>query len=95
MPVVESDGMTEAAHQMASNPLASELRKANSVGPAAGPEMAILNENCELCAAGQIGEVVIRGDNVTPGYAADSSTQIIELIDVRRIGLSYAMISGG
>ena len=66
VPVVESYGMTEAAHQMASNPLASELRKANSVGPAAGPEMAILNENCELCAAGQIGEVVIRGDNVTP-----------------------------
>ena len=41
-PVIESYGMTEAAHQMASNPLPPAARKPGSVGPAAGPEIAIM-----------------------------------------------------
>ena len=40
IPVVEAYGMTEAAHQMASNPLPPGSRKPGSVGPAAGPEVA-------------------------------------------------------
>ena len=66
--VIESYGMTEAAHQMASNPLPPSLRKAGSVGKAAGPEVAIMNEAGTLLPPQTPGEVVIRGTNVTPGY---------------------------
>lgn len=68
-PVVESYGMTEAAHQMASNPLPPAPRKPGSVGPGAGPEVAVMNEAGTILAQGDTGEIVIRGDNVTVGYA--------------------------
>ena len=59
-PLIEAYGMTEAAHQMASNPLKG-ARKPGSVGPAAGPEIAIMGEDGALLKTGEIGEVVIRG----------------------------------
>ena len=68
-PVIESYGMTEAAHQMASNPLPPRARKPGSVGIAAGPEVAIMSEAGGLLAVGETGEIVIRGANVTSGYA--------------------------
>ena len=68
VPVIESYGMTEAAHQMASNPLPPGRRKVGSVGKAAGPEVAIIDEASRLLPAGITGEVVIRGANVTKGY---------------------------
>jgi len=67
-PVIESYGMTEAAHQMASNPLPPAARKPGSVGPAAGPEVAIMAEDGRLLPADTVGEIVIRGPNVTAGY---------------------------
>jgi acyl-CoA synthetase (AMP-forming)/AMP-acid ligase II len=67
-PVIEAYGMTEAAHQMASNPLPPAARKPGFVGLPAGPEVAIMNETGELLAAGEVGEIVIRGANVTTGY---------------------------
>jgi acyl-CoA synthetase (AMP-forming)/AMP-acid ligase II len=67
-PVIESYGMTEAAHQMASNPLPPRRRRADCVGIAAGPEVAIMNLEGQLLEPGAIGEIVIRGDNVTAGY---------------------------
>jgi len=67
-PVIEAYGMTEAAHQMASNPLPPRARKPGSVGLAAGPEVAIMDEAGTLLPAGGTGEVVIRGANVTAGY---------------------------
>jgi len=70
-PVVEAYGMTEAAHQMASNPLPPHARKPGSVGPAAGPEIGIMDNEGRLLAPGERGEVVIRGPNVTPGYEAN------------------------
>ena len=42
-PVIEAYGMTEAAHQMASNPLPPRTRKPGSVGLAAGPEVAVMD----------------------------------------------------
>jgi len=66
--VVEAYGMTEAAHQMASNPLEPRPRKPGTVGIAAGPEVAIMEETGKLLSAGKIGEIVIRGENVTAGY---------------------------
>jgi acyl-CoA synthetase (AMP-forming)/AMP-acid ligase II len=68
-PVVESYGMTEATHQMASNPLPPAPRKPGTVGIAAGPEVAIMDNDGKLLSRGTIGEIVIRGPNVTAGYA--------------------------
>ena len=67
-PVVESYGMTEASHQMTSNPLPPAPRKPGTVGIAAGPEVAVMRADGGLAAPGETGEVVIRGANVTPGY---------------------------
>lgn len=67
-PVIEAYGMTEAAHQMACNPLPPGKRKPGTVGLAAGPEIAIMSVDGELLAAGATGEIVIRGANVTAGY---------------------------
>lgn len=67
-PLIEAYGMTEATHQMASNPLPPATRKPGSVGLAAGPEVAIMAEDGSLLPAGGIGEIVIRGANVTRGY---------------------------
>ncbi len=66
-PLVESYGMTEASHQMASNPLRG-ARKPGFVGLAAGPEVSIMGDDGTILPQGAIGEVVIRGPNVTPGY---------------------------
>ena len=61
--------MTEASHQMASNPLPPRPRKPGTVGIAAGPEVAHHGRRRRpCCRPGEIGEVVIRGPNVTPGY---------------------------
>lgn len=70
-PLVEAYGMTEATHQMASNPLPPEARKPGSVGRAAGPEIAIMAEDGALLARGETGEIVIRGPNVTAGYESN------------------------
>jgi acyl-CoA synthetase (AMP-forming)/AMP-acid ligase II len=70
-PLVESYGMTEAAHQMAANPLPPRERKPGSVGIAAGPEMAIMDLDGRLLPPGETGEIVIRGENVTLGYESN------------------------
>ena len=67
-PVIEAYGMTEASHQIASNPLPPRERKVGSVGVPTHTEVAIMNEAGDLLAAGRRGEVVIRGANVTAGY---------------------------
>ena len=70
-PVIEAYGMTEAAHQMASNPLPPAARKPGTVGIPAGPEVAIMDMDGKLLTRGETGEIVIRGPNVTPGYEAN------------------------
>jgi len=67
-PVIEAYGMTEATHQMASNPLPPRPRKPGAVGLAAGPEIAVMDDDGTILPQGEIGEVVISGPNVTPGY---------------------------
>ena len=71
VPVIESYGMTEAAHQMASNPLPPRQRFSGCVGIAAGPDVAIMDEDGTLLESGGLGEIVIRGRNVTGGYEAN------------------------
>src|SRR5215213_9036564 len=67
VPVVEAYGMTEAAHQMASNPLKG-ARKPGSVGPSGGPEIRIVDATGATVPSGQTGEIVIRGPNVMSAY---------------------------
>ncbi len=67
-PVLESYGMTEASHQMASNPLPPRPRKAGSVGLGVGVEVGVLDEAGHLLGREQIGEIVVRGPNVVDGY---------------------------
>ncbi|MCH7562543.1 MAG: AMP-binding protein [Gemmatimonadetes bacterium] len=70
-PVIESYGMTEASHQMTSNPLPPRARKPGTVGMAAGPEVSVMDQEGGLLATGAIGEIVIRGPNVTAAYESN------------------------
>jgi acyl-CoA synthetase (AMP-forming)/AMP-acid ligase II len=67
-PLIEAYGMTEATHQMASNPLPPAKRKPGAVGLAAVPEVQIMDEAGNILAPDTVGEIVIRGANVTTGY---------------------------
>ena len=80
-PAIEAYGMTEATHQMASNPLPPAPRKPGSVGIAAGPEIAVMSEAGDLLDSGEVGEVVIRGRNVTPGYEANPKANAEAFVD--------------
>ena len=67
-PVIESYGMTEASHQMTSNPLPPGPRKPGTVGLAAGPDVRVVTERGEPVPVGTTGEIVIRGESVMRGY---------------------------
>jgi amino acid adenylation domain-containing protein len=71
VPVIEAYGMTEASHQIASNPLPPGRRKPGSVGLPAGPELAVMDERGRLLGPDVEGEIVIRGPNVAQGYEAN------------------------
>lgn len=82
-PVIEAYGMTEATHQMCSNPLPPAEQKPGSVGQAAGPlvQIAHENENC-LLAPSETGEIVICGANVTPGYEGNPKANAENFFEV-------------
>jgi acyl-CoA synthetase (AMP-forming)/AMP-acid ligase II len=67
-PVLEAYGMTEAAHQMASNPLPPRARKPGAVGPGTNVGISIRDGNGKELPAGERGEVCIWGPNVVKGY---------------------------
>jgi acyl-CoA synthetase (AMP-forming)/AMP-acid ligase II len=71
-PVLEAYGMTEAAHQMASNPLPPLQRKAGSVGRGTNVKIAILDEAGNILPTGATGEVSIKGVNVFGGYEGNA-----------------------
>ena len=80
-PVVEAYGMTEAAHQMASNPLPPRTRKPGTVGPNAGPDVRVVDDRGNTLPPGVTGEIVIRGENVTRGYENNPSANETAFID--------------
>jgi len=70
-PVIEAYGMTEASHQMASNPLPPAARKPGSVGRPAGTEIRVVAADGADVPRGERGEIVIRGAGVVSGYDAE------------------------
>jgi acyl-CoA synthetase (AMP-forming)/AMP-acid ligase II len=68
VPLVEAYGMTEAAHQMASNPLPPGERRAGTVGRPTGIEIAALDEDWQPVPAGEEGEVAVRGASIVDEY---------------------------
>ena len=74
IPVIESYGMTEATHQITSNPLKKGKQKIGSVGIPSGPEVKILDSNSKIISNDATGEIIIKGKNVTRGYIANKET---------------------
>jgi acyl-CoA synthetase (AMP-forming)/AMP-acid ligase II len=68
VPFVEAYGMTEASHQMTSNPLPPRLRKPGSVGVGTGIRISVIDSDGNHLGMDQRGEVVIQGANVFRGY---------------------------
>jgi acyl-CoA synthetase (AMP-forming)/AMP-acid ligase II len=68
IPVVQAYGMTEASHQMCSNPLPPGEQRPGSVGPATGVEAAVLDDEWRTLPPGEVGEVAVRGRSVIDGY---------------------------
>ncbi|HWR26586.1 MAG TPA: AMP-binding protein, partial [candidate division Zixibacteria bacterium] len=68
VPVIVTYGMTEASPLITTNPLPPARRKAASVGKSVGPEIVVVNEVGKILPRGEIGEILIRGDNVISGY---------------------------
>ncbi len=71
IPVVQAYGMTEASHQVCSNPLPPGEQRAGSVGPPTGVEAAVIDEDWRPVGAGEVGEVAVRGRSVIDGYRND------------------------
>src|SRR5579864_6941107 len=68
VPFVEAYGMTEAAHQMTSNPLPPRYRKAGSVGVGTGIRISVMDKEGNELGTNQRGEIVIQGASVFRGY---------------------------
>jgi len=67
-PILEAYGMTEASHQIASNPLPPGAHRAGSVGPGTGTQISIRDGNGQELPSGAAGEVCIKGPNVIRAY---------------------------
>lgn len=68
VPLVEAYGMTEATHQMTSNPLPPGERRPGTVGVSTGIEVAVLDEQWRSLPPGSDGEVAVRGSSVVDEY---------------------------
>ncbi|HVA52442.1 MAG TPA: acyl--CoA ligase [Acidimicrobiales bacterium] len=73
VPIIEAYGMTEASHQMTSNPLPPGHVKPGSVGIASGIEVAILDQENNVLPPGERGEVSVRGATILDGYENNPS----------------------
>jgi len=81
VPFVEAYGMTEAAHQMTSNPLPPRHRKAGSVGVGTGLRITILDKEGNHLGRNQRGEVAIQGANVFRGYENNPEANACAFVD--------------
>ena len=81
VPVINAYGMTEAAHQIAANPLPPARRKPGTVGLPSGPKVGIIDASGSLLPVGVVGEIVVRGENVVSGYQGDEEANRAAFID--------------
>jgi len=69
--------MTEATHQMASNPLPPNVHKFGSVGlPTGTTDICIQDEEGNILPKNTLGEICIRGENVMLGYENNPAANI-------------------
>jgi len=68
IPVVQTYGMTETASQVVTLPPHEALRKLGSAGKPLFPVELRIASDGEETAPGEVGEILIRGPNVTAGY---------------------------
>jgi acyl-CoA synthetase (AMP-forming)/AMP-acid ligase II len=80
-PVLEAYGMTEAAHQMASNPLPPAVRKPGSVGRGTDVQISIMDAGGRHLPPGEAGQVVIKGPNVITGYENNPEANASSFVD--------------
>jgi acyl-CoA synthetase (AMP-forming)/AMP-acid ligase II len=80
-PVLEAYGMTEASHQMASNPLPPADRKPGTVGTGTGVRLGVIDDAGKPVTQGDAGEVVIQGPNVIDGYSNNAEANASAFID--------------
>src|SRR5207237_1208087 len=80
-PALEAYGLTEAAHQVASNPLPPRPRKPGTVGLGTGVEVAIIDQTGRHLPPNHPGEVVVRGPDVMRGYRNDPEATAAAFID--------------
>jgi acyl-CoA synthetase (AMP-forming)/AMP-acid ligase II len=66
--IVETMGLTETVAPCFSNPIEPELRKIGSVGRASGCEARVVDAEGRPLPDGAVGELVMRGPQVTIGY---------------------------
>jgi O-succinylbenzoic acid--CoA ligase len=71
VPVLSTYGLTEAASQVATVPLAAALARHKFVEPVPGMELRIVDEAAREVPVGTAGRVQIRGAAVSPGYLHD------------------------
>jgi len=80
-PALEAYGLTEAAHQVASNPLPPRPRKKGTVGFGTGVEIAIFDQTGRHLPPNHPGDVVVRGPDVMRGYRNDPAATAAAFID--------------
>lgn len=82
-PVISAYGMTEASHQVSSNPLPIYgSNNVSSVGLPTGVEVRIVAEDgSEAAPPGSVGEIWIRGATVTTGYLNNSEANHESFVD--------------
>jgi len=81
VPFVEAYGMTEAAHQMTSNPLPPRHRKAGSVGVGTGIRISVMDKDGNHLHTNQRGEIAIQGASVFRGYENNAEANARALIN--------------
>ena len=81
VPFVEAYGMTEASHQMSSNPLPPRRRHPGSVGCPTGIDVSIIADKGKHLSAGERGEVVIRGPSIFDGYENNPQANATSFVD--------------
>ena len=96
VPVLQAYGMTEASHQMTSNPLPPGERRPGTVGLGTGVEVSVVDPAWRHLAPGEQGEIVVRGPNVVDGYESNPEANATSFRDGWfRTGDSGVLDSGG